>query len=468
MSSMRKSDKQLHVAMFPWLAFGHILPFFELAKVLAHKGQVRITFISTPGNINRLPKIPRHIEPFITLVSLPFLHEHKASLPENGESTMDVPIDKAAELIMAYEGLQESLAQLLKSSAPNWILFDFIGHWIPPLAKSLNIPCAFFCIFPALDTCFFHIPKSHLGNPASFRTKIEDFFGPPKWVPFPSNIGLKFHEVKKIFGGPHFAQNDHEDTILTCDLFVYRSCTEFESEWLNLVGELHNKPVIPVGVIPPTLQVRDADEEDKNPMWANIKSWLDKQRHGSVVYVAFGSEIKIPQEDITEMALGLELSGFPFFWVIRKQQLSLTDLPNGFEDRTKDRGIVCKDWVPQLKILAHESVGAYFTHCGAGSILEGLNFGRVLVTLPFYVDQSLHARVLEEKKVGVEIPRNEQDGSFTRTSVAKSLMLAMVDEEGSIYRDKAKEMGLLFSDSHIQERYIENFIEYLQNYKLKN
>ncbi|KAJ7964789.1 UDP-glycosyltransferase [Quillaja saponaria] len=121
-----------------------------------------------------------------------------------------------------------------------------------------------------------------------------------------------------------------------------------------------------------------------------------------------------------------------------------------------------------LKILAHESVGAYFTHCGAGSVLGGLNFGRVLVTLPFYADQSLHERVLEEKKVGVEIPRNEQDGSFTRTSVAKSLRLAMVDEEGSIYRDKAKEMGLLFGDSHIQERYIENFIEYLQNYKLKN
>ena len=60
-----------------------------------------------------------------------------------------------------------------------------------------------------------------------------------------------------------------------------------------------------------------------------------------------------------------------------------------------------------------------------------LNFGHVLVTLPYLLDQALFSRVLEEKKVGIEVPRSEKDGSFTRDDVAKTLKLAIVDEEGS-------------------------------------
>ncbi|KAJ7982423.1 UDP-glycosyltransferase [Quillaja saponaria] len=471
MSSMAKSNKQLHIAMFPWLAFGHILPTFELAKIIAQKGHF-VTFISTPRNITRLPKFPPHLNPFLNLVGLPILPQHKANLPENAESTMDIPSNELHYLEMAYEGLQESLAELLKITNPNWIFYDFIAPFVPAIAHTLHIPCVYFLVCPAWNICFLDTPKSQLDqNPSVFRTKPEDFFGPPKWVPFPSKIGFKHYEIMKMFRD----FNENKETLLSsgsnfvkaisaCDLFAFRSCPELESEWLNLLSELHNKPVLPVGLIPPSLQVRMVDDEDNNPVWLKLKSWLDKQGKGSVVYVAFGSEAKLTQQDLTELALGLELSGLPFLWALRKVQVSSADLPNEFEDRTKDCGLVCREWVPQLKILEHESVGAYFTHCGGGSVLEGLNFGHVLVTLPFICDQSLYARVLEEKKLGVEIPRNDQDGSLTRSSVAKSLRLAMVDEEGSIYRENAKQMGLVVSDRDRHDRYIENFIEYLQNY----
>ena len=50
------------------------------------------------------------------------------------------------------------------------------------------------------------------------------------------------------------------------------------------------------------------------------------------------------------------------------------------------------------------------------------------------------ARLLGEKLVGVEVPRNEEDGSFTRDSTTETLTLVMKEEEGKTYRDKAKEM----------------------------
>jgi len=58
--------------------------------------------------------------------------------------------------------------------------------------------------------------------------------------------------------------------------------------------------------------------------------WLDKQTQGSVVYIAFGSELTMNQDEVTELALGLELSGLPFFWVMRNRDDPVR-LPDGFD-----------------------------------------------------------------------------------------------------------------------------------------
>jgi hypothetical protein len=79
-------------------------------------------------------------------------------------------------------------------------------------------------------------------------------------------------------------------------------------------------------------------------------------------------------------------------------------------------------------------------------------------------DTGLIARFLEEREAGVEVPRNEQDGSFTRDSVAKTLRLVIKDVEGRIYRDNAKEMANIFGDMDLQSRYTDKFVEFLQNH----
>lgn len=242
---------------------------------------------------------------------------------------------------------------------------------------------------------------------------------------------------------------------------------EFEPEWLHLFQELIGKPVIPVGLLAPTED--DAVRDEGSGMWKSMKVWLDKQEKGSVVYVAFGSEAKPSQVELTEIALGLELSGLPFFWVLRTRR-GLTDnevikLPEGFEDRTRGRGLVFTSWVPQLKILAHDSVGGFLTHSGWSSLVEALQHERALILLSFLAEQGLNSRVFEEKKIGYPIPRDESDGSFTRDSVAESLRLVMVKEEGKIYREKAKEMKGLFGNKDIQDQYLVNFLRYIMSHR---
>jgi len=44
-----------------------------------------------------------------------------------------------------------------------------------------------------------------------------------------------------------------------------------------------------------------------------------------VVYVAFESEVTLSDEEFIEIAMGLELFGFPFFWALRKQNTSVIE-----------------------------------------------------------------------------------------------------------------------------------------------
>ncbi|KAM3713297.1 hypothetical protein ACB098_01G246700 [Castanea mollissima] len=433
MDSMPNKKKKLHVAMFPWLAFGHMIPYLELAKLMAQKGH-HISFISTPRNIDRLPKLTPSLASHIDLVRFPL--PHVENLPEDAEATIDVPNNKVPYLKKAYDALQDSMARFLQDSHPDWLLYDFAPYWLPSIARKLGISNAFFSIVTAAFLSFIG-SKAHFGE----RKNPEDFTVPPTWVPFPTTVTMRFFEVMKVF----------QDGISSNNM-------EFG---LRVLEDLHRKPVLPVGQLP-TVAYANGDETET---WLWMKDWLDKQAKSSVVYVAFGSEAKPSQEELTEIALGLEQSKLPFFLVLRTRRgqadTELIELPEGFEERTKGQGLVCTSWVPQLKILAHDSIGGFFTHSGWSSVVEALQFERALILLTFYADQGINAKVLEDKHIGYLIPRNEHDGSFTRDSVAKSLRLVIVEEEGKIYRDKAKEMKALFGDRTSQDRYLNSFLDYL-------
>ncbi|KAI3794443.1 hypothetical protein L1987_37075 [Smallanthus sonchifolius] len=465
MATSDSSDhrKQLHVAMFPWLAFGHIIPFLELSKFIAQKGH-KVSFLSTTRNIQRLPTLPSHLSPLINLVklTLPRVQE----LPQNAEATMDVHTDDIQHLKKAYDGLQPEVTRFLEEESPDWIIYDFAPYWLPSVAAGLGISRAFFSIVNAWFFAFMGPLPDDLINNSDHKTTAEGFLTPPKWVPFPTKLCYRKHEVDWMVGGFSVNASGVSDVYRSgmvlkgSDCMFIRHCYEFEPKWLTLLEKLHHLPVVPVGLMPPETATNIGDGKDDT--WVMVKKWLDGQQIGRVVYVAFGSEVMVSESDLAELALGLELSGLPFFWALRKPVGSTVELPDGFLERTRHRGVVWTSWVPQLQILSHESVGGFLTHCGWGSIVEGLMFGHPLIMLPFLVDQGPNARVLADKQVGIEVPRNEEDGSFTRESVARSVRSVVVDDEGKIYKANAMELSHIFGDTKLEKEYINHFIDYLE------
>ncbi|KAJ4972064.1 hypothetical protein NE237_005163 [Protea cynaroides] len=462
-------DNGLHIIMFPWLAFGHMIPFLELSKCLAQRGH-RISYISTPRNIERLPKLPHNLSPLITFVQLALPPEE--NLPEKADATSDVPFDKIQYLKKAFDGLEGPFARFVKNSAPDWIIHDFSHHWVPSIAIKVGVPSAFFSIFNASFSAFWDSPWDQMTGEDA-RTEPEQFTVPPKWIPSPSNLAFRLYEILKMFHSLSQNASGVSDmqrlysSVRGSKFVVIRSCEEFEGDYLSILREkLYRMPVIPIGLLP---SLEEDPLENREDEWMNIKNWLDKQREGSVVYVAFGSEVELSREEMHEVALGLELSGLPFFWALRRPAGSEVSpsymLPLGFENRTQDQGFICLRWTPQRRILAHPSVGVFLTHCGWGSIAEALTIGCPLVLFPIAIDQPLVARLLVSKNIGVEISRDEHDGSFTKESVANSLRLVIVESEGELHKAKAKEMREVLGDKVRHDRYMDDFDQYLKNHR---
>ncbi|RZC84681.1 hypothetical protein C5167_047460 [Papaver somniferum] len=323
-------------------------------------------------------------------------------------------------------------------------------------------------MFIASVHCFFGRPSGYTeSNDSVTRTTLEDFTVSPDWIPFPTNLAFRVHEIRKLFSNVEVNGSGVSDlrrlgsSIQGCQVVAIRTCMEFESEHLCLLEKLCEKPIIPVGLLAPPPSPDDVNDTNHEE-WMRMKGWLDRQEQKSVVYIALGSEATLSQSEITELALGLELSKLAFFWVLRSTEEML---PVGFAERSRGNGFMWFSWAPQMRILEHPSIGCFLNHCGWSSVIEALGFGCPLILLPMINDQPLHARTLVWKEIGLEIERNEQDGTFSRESVAKSLRTVMVGEDGEKYRFKARELKQVFGNKSLNDGYVDRFSQYLREHR---
>ncbi|TXG70313.1 hypothetical protein EZV62_005248 [Acer yangbiense] len=78
----------------------------------------------------------------------------------------------------------------------------------------------------------------------------------------------------------------------------------------------------------------------------------------------------------------------------------------GFEKRTKGRGMIVRDWTPQLEILGHPSTGGFMSQYGWNSCLESPSMGVPIVAWPMHSDQPKNAVLISEVlRVGVLVKK---------------------------------------------------------------
>ncbi|KAI3808518.1 hypothetical protein L1987_24469 [Smallanthus sonchifolius] len=166
---------------------------------------------------------------------------------------------------------------------------------------------------------------------------------------------------------------------------------------------------------PPVYAVGPLLKPEKPTPDNQVLEWLKGQPESSVLLLCFGSRGWLNVDQVREIAVAIERSGYGFIWSLRRAPSEeqkgfpgeYTDynevLPAGFLERTAGKGKVI-GWVPQTEVLADVATGGFVSHCGWNSILESLWFGVPVATWPIYAEQQLDAfQMVKDLGLAVEI-----------------------------------------------------------------
>ncbi|KAF4374364.1 UDP-glycosyltransferase 71K1-like [Cannabis sativa] len=226
---------------------------------------------------------------------------------------------------------------------------------------------------------------------------------------------------------------------------IVNSIEELESYSFSSMNDGAETP--PIYMVGPVLDLNGQPHPSMDQVQNDkILKWLDEQPHSSVVFLCFGSMGKFGASQLREIASGLQRSGHRFLWSVRVQQPTTIDeiLPEGFLEQIGSKGMICNEWAPQVKILAHSAVGGFLSHCGWNSILESLWYGVPVATWPIYAEQQLNAfRMVREFGLAVDLRLDYKDRGDDHIVSAEEIETAVkhLMEGDSEVRKKVKEMS---------------------------
>uniref|UniRef100_P0DO72 Mogroside IIIx synthase n=1 Tax=Siraitia grosvenorii TaxID=190515 RepID=GT942_SIRGR len=436
------------ILMLPWVGYGHLLPFLELAKSLSRRKLFHIYFCSTSVSLDAIkPKLPPSISSDDSIQLVELRLPSSPELPPHLHTTNGLPSHLMPALHQAFVMAAQHFQVILQTLAPHLLIYDILQPWAPQVASSLNIPAINFSTTGASMLS----RTLHPTHYPSSKFPISEFVLHNHWrAMYTTADGALTEEGHKI-----------EETLAnclhtSCGVVLVNSFRELETKYIDYLSVLLNKKVVPVGPL-----VYEPNQEGEDEGYSSIKNWLDKKEPSSTVFVSFGTEYFPSKEEMEEIAYGLELSEVNFIWVLRFPQGDSTStiedaLPKGFLERAGERAMVVKGWAPQAKILKHWSTGGLVSHCGWNSMMEGMMFGVPIIAVPMHLDQPFNAGLVEEAGVGVEAKR-DSDGKIQREEVAKSIKEVVIEKTREDVRKKAREMDTKHGPTYFSRSKVSSF-----------
>ncbi|KAM7254128.1 hypothetical protein ACFE04_031810 [Oxalis oulophora] len=168
-------------------------------------------------------------------------------------------------------------------------------------------------------------------------------------------------------------------------------------------------------------------------------NWLNQFDSNTVIYISFGSQAKLTNLELDEIALGLETAGQNFIWVVKSKSWIP---PKGWTERVSEKGMVIRNWVDQRRILLHPAIGGFLTHCGWNSVLEGLAASVPMLPFPIEADQKLNAKYVVNG-LGIGVLFEKMEAGINRDMICDGVKRLMIENQGWKARERARELGLM-------------------------
>ncbi|KAJ3691193.1 hypothetical protein LUZ61_020357 [Rhynchospora tenuis] len=431
---------------------GHLAPMVSLAKLFQKNG-----FSATVVTFNH-PLRPGKADQDVSSLSSanPSISFHVLPQITRGEDYANLEPTLVMRSILQAQNmnLQNYITGLSKTSSVRAIMLDLFCTVALDVARQLSIPTYFFTQFGASALAFF---LSLLEFDTSCALSLKDYGNNP--INFP--------------GLPPVLASDCPTFLLDRKLNSYKSfipnilslvksdgilMNTFESLEPKAISALREGLCVPSFNMPPVYSIgpllTETGEKETEERHECLK-WLDLQPKGTVVFLCFGSMGGFSLDQIKQIAIGLENSGQRFLWVVKVNvnidprkvfSTSIPDfeldqiLPEGFLDRTKDRGMVVKTWVPQIQVLHHESVGGFVTHCGWNSILEAVTAGKPMVCWPRYAEQRLNKAFLVDHDTGLGVAMEGYDRDLVEAEEVQAKVRWLIGEGSDFLKERINAM----------------------------
>ncbi|XP_043718043.1 hydroquinone glucosyltransferase-like [Telopea speciosissima] len=412
---------------------GHLIPLVEFAKqfVLLHDFNITFTIPTIEGSPTNAQKeildsLPKCIDTiFLSPVSLDDLSK---------DTKVKTRIYRT--ILLSVPSLHEALKLLTSTNPIAALVVDLFGTDAFDVARQFNLPSYIF--FPSTAmvlSLFLHLPELHELNSCEYR-ELPEPMKLPGCVPIHGKDLMDSLQDRqsKVYTWTLY----HSRHFKLADGILLNSLMEMEADTIKALKESGDPSVPPIYPIGPLTQ---DGSKDNGADISGCLRWLNNQPIGSVVFVSFGSGGALPWEQLNELALGLELSGQRFLWVVKSPNATylgaqstgedpLTFLPKGFLEWTKGRGLVVPSWAPQIQVLNHVSTGGFVAHCGWNSTLESVVHGVPLIAWPLHVEQKMNAvSLVEDLKVALR-PKVEKNRIVGRVEVARVVKCLLEGDEG--------------------------------------
>nr|AFJ52984.1 UDP-glycosyltransferase 1 [Linum usitatissimum] len=448
------TKKKPHVLLVPHPAQGHVFPMLKLAHKLTDYG-ISVT-------VANLDFIHRKIAPEET-TSKEQQQGHGTgirlvSLPDGNGSDFDInDVVKFVETV--HKVLPFQLRELLiqqqsltlsndKEQEFSWVIADAFLSGAFVVAKELGIKTA------ALWTAAMENFALMLRIPQLIEagTIDENGFSTDKELPISISEEILAWKANEL---PWSVQPEERQTVFFNTSYTHPSkhISLFDHVIVNSFHELEPSAFqlfpnfLPIGPL-----VTNSTNSGGS-FWRQDETcltWLDNHPSKSVIYVAFGSITILSQKQFQELALGLELAGRPFLWVIRTNFVqgppgeSGLEFPDGYLERVVNIGKIV-EWTNQERVLSHPSVGCFLSHCGWNSTLEGLWCGVPFLCWPYFLDQFHNKEsICEAWKVGLKL-KAEEDGTvgglITMSEIASKVEQLLNDETIKGNANRLKEVA---------------------------